>query len=245
MKTNRIAPTTVARFARRHPSLRLIGGLACVVLSTLGGGTASAGGGSAPSMPPAASTPETLVTFSLKPNPKFVQCMAQYPTDASRQPQIDVSVVRGPQNDLLVLHGRYIKPNLKFDMFTVESDPFNADGSANPAFTNFGFAWYQSDLEAGSHGDMRASIKTILLDQIFGFDPAAPIGPTNTFEVGFWFNDPNDAATCGFDVTKPTPFNGEHTAGPLAAISLPSADTGLGPLCTNPDTSVSPVRCNP
>jgi hypothetical protein len=34
----------------------------------------------------------------------------------------------------------------------------------------------------------------------------------NTFHMGFWFNDPNDAAPCGFDVTKPTPFNGEHRA---------------------------------
>jgi len=54
-----------------------------------------------------------------------------------------------------------------------------------------------------------------------------------------------DAAACGFDVTKPTPFNGEHKAGPLAMISLPDAETGLGPLCTKPDTSVSPARCDP
>jgi hypothetical protein len=243
MKTNRFALTTVVRNARPSASLRLIGGLACAVLSTLGSSTASAGG-AAPSAA-AASTPTTLTAFSLKPNAKFVQCLAQYPDDASRQPQIDVVVLRGSQNDVLALQGRYIKPNLKFDMFTIQNDPFNADGTPNPSFTNFGFAWYQSDLEANDHGVMKASIRTILLDQIFGFDPAAPVGPTNTFEVGFWFNDPNDAAACGFDVTKPTPFNGEHKAGPLAAISLPDATTGLGPLCTNPDTSVSPARCNP
>ena len=44
----------------------------------------------------------------------------------------------------------------------------------------------------------------------------------NTFHVGFWFNDPADAAACNFDVTKPTPFNGEHRAGPLAMISRPT-----------------------
>ena len=68
---------------------------------------------------------------------------------------------------------------------------------------------------------------------------------TGTFEVGFWFNDPQAAVSCGFDPTKPTPFNGEHQAGPLAMISLPNAQTGLGPLCTKPDTSVSPARCDP
>jgi len=28
-------------------------------------------------------------------------------------------------------------------------------------------------------------------------------------------------------------------------ISLPDAQTGLGPLCVKPDTSVTPARCNP
>jgi hypothetical protein len=88
-------------------------------------------------------------------------------------------------------------------------------------------------------------IKTILLDRTFGFDPDAELPPTNTFHVGMWFNDPNDAEACGFDVTEPTPFNGEHRAGPLAMISLPDAETGLGPLCTDPNTSTNPPSCNP
>lgn len=67
--------------------------------------------------------------------------------------------------------------------------------------------------------------------------------PTNTFHVGFWFNNPADAAPCGF--TGVTPFNGDHRAGPLAMISRPNAATLLGPLCVNPNTSVSPVTCNP
>jgi hypothetical protein len=244
MKTNRFALAASARPALRTWSLGLVGGVTCAVLSVLGGGTAAAGSPNG-SGGQGASGPQTLATFSLQPNAKFARCLAQYPDDPKRQPHVDVAVVRGSANDLLAIRGEYIKPNLKFDMFTVENDPFKADGTANPDFKNFGFAWYQSDLEANDHGVVKASIRTILLDQIFGFDPAAPIGPTNTFEVGFWFNDPNDAAACGFDVTQPTPFNGEHKAGPLAAISLPSAATGLGPLCTNPDTSVSPARCNP
>jgi hypothetical protein len=138
-----------------------------------------------------------------------------------------------------------VKPNLAFDMFTVEKTPLLPDGSPNPAFLNFGMAWYQSDLQAGPKGNASATIKTILLDQIFGLDQSTNLPPTNTFHLGFWFNDPNDAAACGFDVTRPTPFNGEHKAGPLAMVSLPNAATTLGPLCRNADISVSPPRCNP
>jgi hypothetical protein len=50
---------------------------------------------------------------------------------------------------------------------------------------------------------------------------------------------------CTFEVTKPTPFNGEHKAGPLAMISVPDATTNLGPLCTNPNTNTTPATCNP
>ena len=114
-------------------------------------------------------------------------------------------------------------------------------------------AWYQTDLNADAQGTAQATIETILLDQIFGFvsgpNNTALLPPTNTFHVGFWFNSPEDAASCGFDPAKPTPFNGEHKAGPLAMISLPDRTTGLGPLCTSPTgaspDAPSPQACNP
>jgi hypothetical protein len=134
---------------------------------------------------------------------------------------------------------------LAFDLFTIQQSPFLSNGSADPTFVNFGLAWYQSDVQANLFGTTLMTIKTILLDQIFGFDPAAALLPANTFHIGFWFNDPQDAVACGFDPTKPTPFNGERNAGPLAMISLPDATTGLGPLCTNPNTSTVPATCNP
>jgi hypothetical protein len=186
-----------------------------------------------------------VVRFAFTANPKFAACLAAYPDDPNRAPAVSADVVRGSLNDGLFLRGHNIKPGLAFDLFTVQNSPFLADGSADPGFKNFGLAWYQSDLEANGEGEMRASIRTILLDQIFGFDPTVNLPPTGTFEVGFWFNNPDDAAACGFDPTKPTPFNGEHKAGPLAMITLPDAATGLGPLCTKPDTSVTPARCSP
>jgi hypothetical protein len=177
-------------------------------------------------------------SFSLVPNGKT-------------PPSATVGVVRGTLNDTLVVHVTGLRPNLQFDLFTVQRSPFLADGTKDPNFpTTFGLAWYQSDLDANEDGtaDISVPLRSIFLDQIFGFDgDKNPDGtvilpPVNTYHVGFWFNNPEDAAPCGFDVTKPTPFNGEHQAGPLAMISIPVAATNLGPLCVDPEEG---TPCNP
>jgi hypothetical protein len=186
------------------------------------------------------------VSFQLVANPKFLTCLARDPNDQKHPPQAEVRVVKGKLNDRMTVRLRNIKANLAFDLFTVQRSPFKADGTPDPNFNgSFGLAWYQSDLEVNRGGEGDVEIRTILLNQIFGFDPDVNLAPLNTFHVGFWFNNPADAAACGFDVTKPTPFNGEHKAGPLAMISLPDANTNLGPLCIDPNTSTNPVNCNP
>lgn len=181
------------------------------------------------------------VDFDLHANPKFAACLG---VAGGPAPTAHVTVKRGPRADTLTIVGNNIRPHLAFDMFTVQRSSLLPNGNPDPNFTNFGLAWYQSDLQANSLGHFSATIKTILLDQIFGFDPDAALAPTNSFHVGFWFNDPNDANEngCTFDVTHPTPFNGEHKAGPVAMISVPDAQTDLGPLCTNPDCNGG---CNP
>ena len=186
----------------------------------------------------------TKTSFDLVPNPKFVNCLARYPGDPSRPPTASIDVQKGDLNDRLTLHLKNIKPNLAFDLFTVQRSTLDAQGNPISPAPSFGLAWYQSDVQADGHGGGSVKIQTILADQIFGVNlDESPVNPINTFHVGFWFNDPNDAAACGFDVTKPTPFNGEHRAGPLAMISLPDATTGLGPLCLNPDAS-QPSGCD-
>jgi len=207
-------------------------------------------GGTVAALAVAACTPkasaqnkEDEISFDLVPNPKFVDCLR---AGSHEEPHAHVRVIRGKLNDSLILDLDGIKPALGFDLFTVQHSPLLANGSPDPNFKNFGLAWYQSDIQIGRHtDDGHVQIRTILLDQIFGFDPAVSLAPTNTFHLGFWFNNPEDAAACGFDVTKPTPFNGEHKAGPLAMISLPNAKTGLGPLCTDPNDSTHPATCNP
>jgi hypothetical protein len=178
--------------------------------------------------------------FDLTPQTKFLPCFAQ----VGYTPSATVIVQRGTDNDVLILRAQHIKPGLAFDLFTIQNTNLLANGQINPYFTNFGLAWYQSDLQADSNGNVDVTIKTILLDQIFGFDPAANLAPTNTFHVGFWFNNPSDAASCGFNPNNPTPFNGQHKAGPNAMISLPDSVTNLGPLCTAPIKQGSSYVCN-
>jgi hypothetical protein len=187
------------------------------------------------------------ITFNLIPNPAVIDCLR---ANSYEEPQAKATVIRGKLNDTLILDLDGIKPGLAFDLFTVQHSPFFADGSRNPEFNgSFGLAWYQSDIEIGKRtDDGHVRIKTILLDQIFGFDADTGLPPTNTFNVGFWFNNPQDAAalpSCKFDPTKPTPFNGEHKAGPVAMISGINPTTKLGPLCTDPNDGTTPVSCNP
>ncbi len=175
-------------------------------------------------------------TFPLTANPAFISCLARFPNDPSRRPLATVTVTRGPLHDTLVLKAKNIKPKLSFDLFTVQNSNLDANGAVDPNFVNFGLAWYQSEVRVTSGGTLIVKIKTILLDEIFGFDPASGLAPTRTFHVGFWFDDPAAAADCGFVGT--TPFNGTHNAGPLAMITLPDPITNLGPLCTDPATCV-------
>ena len=181
--------------------------------------------------------------FSMTPLAKFVPCMS---ADGVTPPRIDVSVERGDLNDTLSIRGRGFKPGVAFDLFTIQNSRLNAAGAPDPAFKGFGLSWYQSDLEANEYGRINARVRTILLDQIFGLVDGGPtpVPPTNTFNVGFWFNSPADAAACGF--TGTTPFNGEHAAGPLAFVTVPDATTNLGPLCTSPEKSSNGTSvCNP
>lgn len=186
------------------------------------------------------------ITFDLVANPKFADCLRK---SSYEEPRAQATVIRGKNNDTLILDLDGIKPGLAFDLFTVQRSPFQSDKTPDPKFKgSFGLAWYQSDIQIGKYtDDGHVRIKTILLDQIFGFDPDTALPPTNTFHVGFWFNNPQDAAACGFpagDPSKFTPFNGEHKAGPLAMISLSDEATQLGPLCSDPDPSI-PGSCKP
>ena len=181
------------------------------------------------------------ITFDLTAQPKFISCLG---APGGPTPTASVTVKRGSLRDTLTLTAKNLKPNLGFDLFTIQNTNLLSNGDVNPDFVNFGLAWYQTDVEANDKGEATVTINTILLDQIFGFDPAVALAPTHAFHVGFWFTKPADAEACGFDVSTPTPFNGEQNAGPNAMISLPNATTNLGPLCTSPNTKTDPATCH-
>lgn len=180
-------------------------------------------------------------TFSLFPQTSLLKCLK--PSPDAPDPRVTVTANRGDLNDRATIHLSGFKPNLGFDLFTIQHSPQTATGTpdANPSV---GLAWYQTDLQVGQNGRGDARIRTVLLDQIFGVDKDVSLAPTNTFHLGFWFNNPADAAGCGF--TGSTPFNGEHNAGPLAFVTRPDAATNLGPLCTDPISgSGGSFTCNP
>jgi len=180
------------------------------------------------------------ISFDLVANPKFAACLVADPSGPA--PSAKVTVSRGTANDVMIVELQNFKPEAAFDLFTVQRSQLQADGTPDPNFKGFGLSWFQSELHVGSDGKAEAVVKSILLDAIFGFDgdaipgsvpPKSLVPPTHTFHVGFWFDSPQDAAACGFDPTKSTPFNSVQKAGPTAMISLPNAVSGLGPLSTN------------
>jgi hypothetical protein len=189
----------------------------------------------------AASGKTSYTQFSMFPQQSFINCLKPHPN--SPAPRVTVKVNRGNLNDRAEVELQGFKPNLDFDLFTIQHSPQTATGAADPN-SSVGLAWYQSDLHVRSDGTGHARVQTILLDQIFGLDKDVNLAPTNTFHLGFWFNNPADAKNCGF--TGVTPFNGEHTAGPLAFVTRPDARTALGPLCTDPVSGSAGIfSCNP
>jgi hypothetical protein len=232
-KEKEVNDNCIKMFWSSKAALRIVGGMLAALAFLAVSGIASA------------QDKKDEITFNLLPNPAVIDCLRANPYE---EPRARATVIRGKQNDTLILDLDGIKPGLAFDLFTVQNSFFQANGTKDPNFTgSFGLAWYQSDIKIGKQtDDGHVQIKTILLDDIFGFDPDVRLAPTNTFHLGFWFDNPQDAAafpTCHFDPTKPTPFNGEHHAGPFAMISVPDAKTGLGPLCTEANDSTTPATC--
>lgn len=176
-------------------------------------------------------------------NKNLLACVA---ADGKTEPTVKVTVTRGALNDQMTITTSGLKSGLQMDLFTVQNSILKADKTPISNFPGFGLAWYQTDLK----GNSTTTIRTILLDQIFGFvqrnpQSNSPLQPTRTFHVGAWINNGLDVIKCTNNQEVVTPFNGELHAGPLAFISIPDAKTGLGPLCVNPNTSTSPATCNP
>ena len=126
----------------------------------------------------------------------------------------------GQQNDIMLVSASGLPPNTAFDLFLVENSPIDfASG-----FPGFGFAWYQSDLQSDSQGNASVQVRGIFDVETFIQPPfapnTAPPSPVHTYNVGFWFNSPQEeASVCPSAVPSPQPFNGEQNSGLLAMIT--------------------------
>ena len=147
-------------------------------------------------------------TFSLTHSAALTSLSCLQP--AGKTATAKATVTRGAVNDTLKLTLSGFKPNLGFDLFTVQLN-------APP----FGLAWYQSDIETNSSGAATVTIHTIFWTRSSASAVAGRLAfaPINTFHVGFWFDSPQEAQPCLSTPAPTTPFNGEHTAGPLAFIT--------------------------
>jgi hypothetical protein len=67
-------------------------------------------------------------TFQLFPNPKFLGCLSA----SKGTPTAKVTVVQGKLNDTLTLSLSHVKPNLDFDLFTIQRSNLTANGQADP-----------------------------------------------------------------------------------------------------------------
>ena len=162
-------------------SLRIVGGLACAAIATVGGNGHRLGRTRLPrrTAPPPSRRPRhpgdhrelrAQADRQVPAVPRAVPRRREPPArdrraassgDSLNDRLLPARAVHQAEPEVRHVHGR-------------ERIRSRRTGSADPTFTNFGFAWYQSDLEANAHGEMRGAIRTILLDQIFGFDPARP-----------------------------------------------------------------------
>lgn len=208
-------------FHRRLLPAILLAATGVVVLAALVGTTAYARSTVQTTPPPPASQgdcTERSCTFELQVNPGL-QPGKPFACPAIQNAQARISItnrfVTGAQNDLMVLTARGLPPNTGFDMFLVENSPLDAG-----TFPGFGFGWYQSDIQSNSDGHAKVSVRGIFDKETFIENPADLFNPIHTFNVGFWFNSPDEEAkVCPSATPAKTPFNGEQNAGLLAMIT--------------------------
>lgn len=109
------------------------------------------------------------VTFELAANPAFVSCFS------GGMPSATVTVRRGNLADRLLISVSGLRPNLQFDLFTVQRSSLDANGKPIPAanFPGFGLAWYQTDLEADDNGKRTRSSERFCWIKSSGLTPTS------------------------------------------------------------------------
>jgi hypothetical protein len=207
-------------FRRRSLPVALVVALVVATLAALVGTRIIATHAQPASVPqdPPSGCRGAVCTFPLQVNPGL-QAGKPFACPAIQNAQASIHItnrfVTGAQNDIMVLTASGLPPNTGFDMFLVEHSPLDPG-----TFPGFGFGWYQSDLQSNSEGHAAVTVRGIFDQETFIENPADQFNPIHTFNVGFWFNSPDEEAqVCPSATPAKTPFNGEQNAGLLAMIT--------------------------
>jgi hypothetical protein len=159
-----------------------------------------------------------ICTFQLQVNPGLLSGQPfACPAIQHAHARITISdrFITGAQNDVMILTASGLPKNTGFDVFLVQNSPLDSS-----IFAGFGFGWYQSDLESDSFGHTQVNMQGIFDKETFIENPNDAFNPIHTFNVGFWFNSPDEEAkVCPSATPAKTPFNGEQNAGLLAMIT--------------------------
>ena len=135
-----------------------------------------------------------------------------------------VTIIPGSQNDTMDVSVFGMPRNSDFDLFVIEQPN-----------KPFGVSWYQTDVNADSHGFGQATVRGIFDRETFSVSQGGTttFNPTHQFHLGLWFNDPNLPFNLGCEpgakTPAVTPFNGEQHAG-IQVLNTAQFPVNAGPL---------------
>jgi hypothetical protein len=135
-----------------------------------------------------------------------------------------VTITPHDQNDTMKVTIAGMPKGSDFDLFVIQQPN-----------KPFGVSWYQTDVDAGSHGTGSATVVGVFDKETFSVSPGgtATFGPTHQYHLGLWFNNPKTpfALGCEKGMAAPvvTPFNGRQHAG-IQALNTANFPVSRGPL---------------
>jgi hypothetical protein len=205
---------TIKQLSRRSLGAAAVAAAGATLAVSLGLTGASA----ATAAPVTAAAPASghSFTFALVPSPGIKACL---PHIGGR-----VTITPGSQNDLMQVSIFGAPRNAEFDLFVIQQPD-----------KPFGVSWYQTDVNANSHGVGSASVRGVFDRETFSVSPGGTttFAPTHQYHLGLWFNSPKVPFNLGCEPGAPapvvTPFNGEQHAG-IQALNTAEFPVNAGPL---------------
>ena len=88
-----------------------------------------------------------------------------------RTPTAKVAVSAGKQNDTLTLSLSHVKPNLGFDLFTIQRTNLLANRTVDPNFTNFGLAGISPTFKPTKEATLRLRFRLFWWMKFSGLTP--------------------------------------------------------------------------